>query len=75
MEESEDFGRTRWYTLFSTPDEGLKIHEQETVRRGSMERQPGQPSAELEEVGARLFTEEELRQERPEIVSFVLERN
>lgn len=75
VEESEEFERTRWYTVFSTPEEGLKVHEQETVRLGSMERPPGQRSAEVREVAARLFTEDELRQERPEIVRFVLERD
>lgn len=74
MEDTGEFNRTRWYTLYSTP-EGLKIHEHETVVRGSIERQPGQRSAELEEVGARLFTEDELQQERPETVEFLLDRD
>lgn len=67
MEWREDFDRTRHYTLYETPDEGLKVHELETVREGSMERQPGQRAAEVREVAGRLFTEEELRQERPEV--------
>ena len=67
LEYREDFDRTRHYTLYETPDEGLKVYELETVRHGSMERQPGQRSAEVREVAARLFTEEELRRERPEI--------
>lgn len=72
MEYHEEFGRTRHYTLYETPDEGFKIHELETVRLGSEVRQPGQRSAEVREVAARLFTEEELRQERPEIARYFL---
>lgn len=67
MEYHEEFGRTRHYTLYETPNQGLKIHELETVRRGSEVRRPGQRAAEVREVVARLFTEEELRRERPEI--------
>lgn len=67
MERRPDFERTRHYTLYETPDEGLKVHELEAVREGSMERQLGQPPAELRELAGRLFTEEELRQDRPEI--------
>ncbi len=67
LEYREDFDRTRHYTLYETPDEGLKVHELETVRLGSMVRQPGQRSAEVREIAARLFTKEELHRERPEI--------
>lgn len=67
LEYREDFDWTRHYTLYETPDEGLKVYELETVREGSMERQPGQRAAEVREVSGRLFTEDELRQERPEI--------
>lgn len=67
LEYTEEFDRTRHYTLYETPDEGLKIYELETVRQGSMERQPGQRAAEVREVAGRLFTQDELRQERPEI--------
>ena len=72
MERREDFDRTRHYTLSETPDEGLKVHELETVREGSMERRPGQRSAEMREVSGRLFTEGELRRERPEIARRLL---
>jgi hypothetical protein len=74
MEDSKDFGRTRTYTLYLTPDEGLRIHEMETIRRGSMERRPGQRAAELEEGGCWVFSEEELRRERPEVAELILER-
>jgi hypothetical protein len=67
LEYRDDFDRTRHYTLYETPGEGLKIHELETIREGSMERQPGQRSAAVGEVAGRLFTEGELRRERPEI--------
>lgn len=67
MESRPDFERIRHYTLYETPDEGSKVYELETVREGSMERQLGQPPAEVREVSGRLFTEEELRRERPEI--------
>ncbi len=35
-----------------------------------MERQPGQRDAEVQKVVARLFTEEELRRERPQIARY-----
>ncbi len=72
LEYRDDFDRTRHYTLYETPDEGLKVYELETVREGSMERQPGQRAAELREVAGRLFTAEELRKERPEIAHHLL---
>ena len=74
MDDSEEFGRYRTYTLYFTPDEGYRIHEMETIRHGSMERRPGQRAAELEEVGCRLFSEEELRKERPKVADLILER-
>lgn len=75
MESRPDFQRTRHYTLYETPDEGLKVHELETVREGSMEGQPGQPPAEVRKVAGRLFTEEDLRHERPEIAQNLLGGN
>ncbi len=70
LEYTEEFGRTRHYTLYETPDEGLKVYELETVRLGSEVRQPGQRPAEVQEVAALLFTEGELRRERPEIARY-----
>jgi hypothetical protein len=40
-----------------------------------MERQPGQRAAEVQKVSARLFTEEELRRERPEIARYFFGRD
>jgi hypothetical protein len=72
LSDSEEHGRSRYYTLYSTPNEGYLIHELETVRRGRMQREPGQSPAELQEVGCRLYSEEELRSEHPEIAERLL---
>jgi hypothetical protein len=72
LSDLEEHGRTRYYTLYSTPNEGYIIHELEVVRIGRMEGQPGQSPAELHEVGCRLYSEEELRRELPEIVERLL---
>ena len=76
MEDEEDRGRDRTYTIYSTPDDGLRIHEHETVREGSYARRPGQRAAEIKEVSSRLFTEAELRQERGEaLAEMILDRD
>lgn len=76
MEDEENHGRDRTYTIYSTPDKGLRVHEHETVREGSYTRRPGQRAAEIKEVSSRLFTEAELRQERGEaLAEMVLDRD
>jgi hypothetical protein len=65
LSDSEEHGKTRYYTLYSTPNEGYLIHETEVVRRGRMERQLGQSPAEVQEVGCRLYSEEELLKRAP----------
>jgi hypothetical protein len=58
VEDFEEHGLYRDYAVYSTPEDGYKIYERETARRGSMIRRPGQRSAEMEEVSSRLFSEE-----------------
>jgi hypothetical protein len=61
------------FTLYKTPDEGLKLHVQEWTIQRRVHRRIGERPAELYLLGGALYSEAEAKQTYPEIFEALVE--
>ena len=61
------------FTLYKTPDEGLKLHVQEWTIQRRVHRRMGERPAECYLLGGALYSEAEAKQRHPEIFEALVE--
>ena len=78
VSQSEEEQRGADYILYRTPREGYKLYLREWLiegmTEGSLQRRPGERSAEIKVIRRVLYSEEEAKRKHPEIFKALLER-